>query len=599
MSEQKNKVIDQLKDDPLMPMRHSAEHVLHASIEAMFPGAKKVMGPPIKDGFYGDFDNLKITEEDLPKIEETMNEIISLDLPLEMKEVSYEEAKELFKENKFKLEFVEEFNNRGDKITICEMGNENTKYHDIDLCAGHHIQSTGKVGAIKLLSIAGSYWRGDEKNEMLTRIYATAFEDKEKLEAHIKMVEEMQSRNHRKIGQEQELFAIIPEIGKGLPVWLPNGYMMRRELEDYMIRMERRYGYEHILTPNIYKDELFKISGHLDFYKESMYAPVEIDNETYYLKPMNCPAGMMVYKMKPHSYKELPIKMGEFGTVYRYEKSGELHGLQRVRGFTQNDAHIFCTEDQLDSQFDEVLEMLQGFYKTLGFTNYKFKLALSDPEKEKYKFCGTRENWVKAENALRSVLERNNIEYIEEIGDAAFYGPKIDIQAVNVFGKEDSISTLQVDFNLPERFKLTYIDNEGNEKQPFVIHRALIGSFERFFSFLIEYYAGEFPMWLSPQQVEIIPIADTHVEYANEVAKKLRQHEIRVVVNSKNEPMGAKIRNARLKKVPYMMVIGDREVESNQVSVKIRGGEDKGALDTNQVVDKLKEIYLTKSLSLW
>jgi threonyl-tRNA synthetase len=384
-----------------------------------------------------------------------------------------------------------------------------------------------------------------------------------------------------------ELFAIIPEIGQGLPVWLPNGYAMRRALEDYMIQLERRFGYQHILTPNINRKELFETSGHLGFYDESMYPPLVYEDdgvsadgkeaaakkeeEVYYLKPMNCPAGMMVYKLKPHSYRELPMKVGEFGTVYRREKSGELHGLQRVRGFTQNDAHIFCTADQLKSQFREVMQMLDIFYKDIGFDNYKFKLAISDPDKKKFQACGTRADWEKTESIMREILEEAGVDYVEEKGDAAFYGPKLDVQAVNVFGKEDSVSTIQVDFNLPERFDLSYIDEKGEKQRPYVIHRALIGSFERFFSFLIEHHGGDFPVWMAPVQVKILPIADRHQDYAREVERELLKLGVRVQFDGRSERLQAKIRDAEVEKVPVIMIIGDNEVEEQKMTLRTRG----------------------------
>ncbi|MBD3329467.1 threonine--tRNA ligase, partial [Candidatus Dojkabacteria bacterium] len=382
--------------------------------------------------------------------------------------------------------------------------------------------------------------------------------------------------------------------GQGLPVWLPNGYVMRRTLEDYMIKMERRYGYVHALSPHINKSELFEISGHLDFYKESMYAPIKIDDEEYYLKPMKCPVSMLMYKMKPRSYRDLPMKLGELGTVYRYEKSGELHGLQRVRGFTQNDAHIFCTSEQLEEQFMEVFEMLQKFYKDLGFENYKYYLALSDPKAEKYKFCGTREAWEEAENTLRQVLVKNGVEFTEEIGEAAFYGPKLDVKAVNVFGKEDAISTIQVDFNLAERFDVAYVDSDGEKKRPYVIHRALIGSFERFFAFLIEYYAGQFPLWLAPQQVRIVPISEKHVDYCRDLNERFVQMDIRSSLDDRDDTLQSKIRTAEMEKTNYILVVGDREVEAGAVSVRPQGQKNIGMIGVEKFIEMLVREVKTK-----
>jgi threonyl-tRNA synthetase len=459
----------------------------------------------------------------------------------------------------------------------------------IDLCSGPHVENTKKIKAIKLLSIAGAYWRGNEENKMLTRIYGTAFASNKELKAYLKNKEEAEKNNHRKLGKELGLFAIINEIGQGLPVWLPNGFAMRKAIEDYMIKLERKYGYVHILTPHINKKELFEKSGHLKFYHESMYPPIEFDDEIYYLKPMNCPAGMMVYKQEPKSYRDLPYKLGEMGTVYRYEKSGELHGLQRVRGFTQNDAHIFCTERQLEDQFMEVIEMLERFYKDIGFDKYKYRLSLSDDEKNKY--VGNREDWIKAEEALRNVLDKHNVDYYVVHGEAAFYGPKLDVQAINVFGKEDSVSTIQVDFNLANRFDISYIDSDGEKKKPFVIHRALIGSYERFFAFLIEHHKGSFPVWFAPIQARILSIADRHHSYADDIKKALIQHDIRADMDNKGSTLGAKIREAQMKKIPFMIVVGDREIEDNTINVRYR---DSGKQKTMTLEEFIVEVKINQ-----
>lgn len=594
---------EQEKSEYLQALRHSTEHVLHTAMQLLYPRLKKVMGPAIEDGFYFDSDlDEKISPEDFPKIEAKMQEIIDVDLPLTHKEITIKEARKIFKDNEYKLAWLEEIAGREEKVNIYEMGNEGKEFYDMDLCKGPHVKSTGEIKAFKLLNVAGAYYKGNENNKMLTRIYGTAFDSKEELRAHLKMLEEAENRNHRKIGKDLEIFAVFPEIGAGLPIWLPNGFAMRKAIESYLLDLDRSYGYQHVITPHIHKSEMFEKSGHLQFYKESMYSPMDIEGKEYYLKPMNCPAGMMVYNMKPRSYRDLPIKLGEFGTVYRYEKSGELHGLQRVRGFTQNDAHIFCTPEQLEAQFLEVFEMLTKFYKAVGFDKYKLRLSLSDPEKDKYKVCGTPQEWQWAENKLREFVKKANkagIESYEAMGEAVFYGPKLDIQAINVFGKEDSISTIQIDFNLAEKFDINYIDENGEKKRPFVIHRALVGSFERFFAFLIEFYAGNFPVWFAPQQVEIIPIGEKHVEYAQKLAQELVENGFRTKVNSKNETMQAKIREAQLQKVPYMLIVGDREVATGQVSVRLRTEENKGSMDFKEFKAKLAETVLTKSLELW
>jgi len=554
-------------------LRHSMSHVMAAAIQKLYPEAKFAIGPSIENGYYYDIDfgDKKLTEDDLPKIEKEMKAIIKKGLEFERSEMDVDEA--IKKEEKsgqiYKKELIEDLKSAGEKkVSYYKLGDFE------DLCRGPHVEKSSKIkpGTYKLISLAGAYWRGDEKNKMLTRIYGVGFESKEALADYQKMMKEAEERNHRKIGREMELFRNFNEIGQGLPVWLPNGYTMRRVLEDYMWKLERSYGYVHILTPHINKKELFETSGHLGFYDKDMYSPMQIDEETFYLKPMNCPAGMMIYKMKPRSYRDLPYKQGEFGTVYRYEKSGELHGLQRVRGFTQNDAHIFCTPDQLKEQFLEVMEMLEKFYSDVGFENYRYRLSLSDDEKDKY--VGDRKDWLQAEETMREVLVEKGVEFYEEKGEAAFYGPKLDVQAVNVFGKEDSISTIQVDFNLPERFDVHFIDKDGQKKRPFVIHRALIGSFERFFAFLIEYYGGKFPVWFAPVQVKIVAVSEKHIDFCNKLAREFFDNDVRVEVDISDETVGNKIRKAVKEKVPYMLVVGDKEMGSENLMIRDRGSQD-------------------------
>lgn len=560
--------------------RHSLAHLLAMAVLRLDPQAKLAIGPAIENGFYYDFElTKKLEEKDLLKLEKQMKKLISQKIEFKKEDISKREAEKLFEQQPYKLELLSEL----------ETPSIYRSEDFADLCEGPHIENSGELNseAFKLTKIAGAYWKGDEKNKMLTRIYGLAFETKEELEEHLIMLEEAEKRNHRKIGKEMELFANIQEIGQGLPVWLPKGYAMRRVLEDYMLKMERSYGYEHILSPHINKAELFETSGHLGFYKESMYAPLEIDDETFYLKPMNCPASMMVYKMKPKSYRELPLKWGELGTVYRYEKSGELHGLQRVRGFTQNDAHIFCTSEQLEEQFLEVLEMLEKFYKDLGFDNYTYRLSLSGEDKSKY--VGDPEAWEKSEETLRNVLIKSGVDFREEKDEAAFYGPKLDVQAVNVFGKEDSISTIQIDFNLAERFDINYIDKNGEKQRPFIIHRALIGSFERFFAFLIEFYAGKFPLWIAPVQVRILSISDKHKEYSQEIYKRLLQEDFRIELDIEDESLGKKIRNAKMKKIPYLLIIGDKEKENKLVTVENREDGNQGQMSLEEFITKIKK----------
>jgi threonyl-tRNA synthetase len=570
----------------LEKMRHSASHILAQAVLKLYPDTKLGIGPAIENGFYYDFDfSEPIEEEDLPKIEKEMKKIVKEALPFNQIKMSKEEALEYLNKTDqvYKLELLEELD--GDEYSFFVTGDNDFA----DLCRGPHVENTKDIGAVKLTKTAGAYWRGNEKEKMLTRIYGTSFETKEELDTFLSNQAELENRNHRKLGKQLNLFAIIPEIGQGLPVWLPRGYVIRRILEEYMLDLEKSYGYEHILTPHINKEILFQTSGHLGFYKESMYAPIQVEDETYYLKPMNCPAGMMVYKLTPKSYRDLPYKLGEFGTVYRYEKSGELHGLQRVRGFTQNDAHLFCTDEQLKDTLNETIDLLLIFYKDVGFDNYKFRLSISDREKNPEKYSGDPEKWAVAENTLRTVLQERELEFEEMPGDAAFYGPKIDIQAVNVFGKEDSISTIQLDFNMPERFNITYIDSEGIEKQPFVIHRALIGSFERFFAFLIEHHGGDFPLWFTPEQAYIIPISEKHTEYSKKVLDELKEAKLRVKLDDRNKSMQSRIRDAEKMKIPYIVIIGDKEIDTETISVRARRNKEEGLMKVQEFIDNLKE----------
>lgn len=596
------------KNHDLEIKRHSLEHVMVLAIRRLFNNDIPLgVGPVIEDGFYQDFD-FSFHEEDFKKIEKEMRKIINEGIDFVKEEVDIDEAIKYFQDNgqQYKVELLQDIKTKGTTKVSNEEEKEETKaltgegkvsFYTIgihgDLCRGPHVENTKDLKGMgfKLDRIAGAYWRGNENNPMLTRIYGIAFDSKEELKDFVTKREEAHKRNHRKIGKEMELFGVFDQVGQGLPIWLPNGYAMRRVLEDYMMQMERTYNYVHILTPHINSKELFETSGHLGFYNDSMYAPVEIDGQTYYLKPMNCPAGMHVYKMKPRSYRELPYKQGEFGTVYRYEKSGELHGLQRVRGFTQNDAHIFCTQEQLEDQFMEVMEMLTKFYKDIGFENYKYRLSLSEEGSDKY--VGKREDWLDAEDKLRKVLDKHNVDYYEAPGEAAFYGPKLDVQAVNVFGKEDTISTIQVDFNLPERFELTYTDSDGSEKRPIVIHRALIGSFERFFAFLIEYYGGKFPLWFAPEQIVIVPVSDKFIDYAKKVDQELKNAGneyniwIRSKIDDRSESMQARIRDAEKSKVPYILVVGGKEEESKSVAVRLRGKGNTGVITLEEFKSKL------------
>ncbi len=596
----KQKVIDKLKDDPLMPLRHTAEHVLHTAIEALFPGAKKVMGPPIENGFYCDFDyDGAISEEDFPRIESYMKEIIDADLPITKHALPVKEARKIFKDNKFKLDLIDEHSKEGE-LTFYTFGREGDKFYDIDLCAGPHVESTGKIKAFKLLNIAGAYWRGDEKNKMLTRIYATAFDDKKKLKEYLELLEEQKKRDHRKLGKELEIFMLSEEVGPGLPLWMPNGTIMREELEKWGKETENDWGYHRVITPFMTKRTLFEISGHVPYFEEEMYKvkiPGEGEEE-YFIKPMNCPYHHLIFKSKPRSYRDLPFRMAEFGTVARYENRGALNGILRPRVFTQNDAHIYCSEEQVVDVFVEIMDLHRYYYDKLGLKDFHIVLGLPDPEK-KGKYHGDKEMWEKAERLSKEGMRKAGVEYEEEIGGAAHYGPKMDLKIKSAIGNEYAISTNQIDLYMPERFGLTYTDKDGKEKPVVVQHRAPLGSDERFIGFLLEHFAGNMPVWLSPVQIAIIPIGEKHTEYCASLEKVMKEEGLRAQVDDRNEPMNARIRDAQLMKVPYMLIVGDREVDAETASVRLRTGENLGQIKTGKIIGKIKEIYLTRSLSLW
>jgi len=597
----KQKVIEKLKDDPMFPLRHSAEHVMHLAVESLFPGAKKVMGPPIENGFYGDFDyDGKITEDDFPRIEAKMKEIVEANLPIVMKEVDSTELKEVFKDNPFKIEMIEEIEKNGEKITACEIGEKGSDVYDIDLCAGNHVEKTGDIGAFKLLSVAGAYWHGDEKNKMLIRIYATNFKTKEELNEYLEEQEELKKRDHRNINKNLEVFSLFEEIGPGLPVWLPNGMIIREELEKWGKETEEKWGYQRVATPFMTKRDLFELSGHISYFGDEMFK-VAVPNEEqdeYYIKPMNCPFHHLIYRSKTRTYKELPLRLAEYGTVARYENRGSINGILRPRVFCQNDAHVYCSEEQAVDVFVEIIDLHRYYYDKLGLSNYSVELNLRDPEKMD-KYHGDESMWKKAEKITREALDKSGIEYTVVNEGAAHYGPKMDLKIKSAMGTEYGISTNQIDLYMPERFGLKYIDKDGKEKPIIVQHRAPLGSSERFVGFLMEHFAGAFPVWLSPMQVQIIPIGIKHLEYSEKIMEKMKEIGLRAYVDDRAETMQSKIRDAQVKKIPYMLIIGDREVESNEVSVRLRTGENIGSKPVEEVVEKIKEMYLTKSLNLW
>ncbi|MBU4361000.1 threonine--tRNA ligase [Patescibacteria group bacterium] len=584
MSQEKNK---------LWALRHSAEHILMQAMQKLYPKIKMAMGPATDDGFYFDFDlDEKISNEDFVKIEKEMQKIIDTNLPITKQEISIDEARELFKNNPYKQEWLNEIENRGEKVSIYKTGEYFT-----DICAGPHIESTGKIGAFKLTKLAGAYWRGNEKNKMLTRIYGTAFENKNELKKYLKMLEEAEKRDHRKIGAEQELFMIDDVVGQGLVLWMPNGAILKQQIENFVLSEYQKRGYKLVVTPHIASYKLFEQSGHLSFYKEGMYSPMDIEGVDYYIKPMNCPFHVKIYKHTPKSYRDLPIRYTELGTVYRYERSGTLQGLSRVRGFTQDDAHIICTPEQLTDELAGVIELTKFILNTFGFDKFKVYLSVRDPQ-NKTKYLGNDKAWNQAEEGLKKALEISGWDYETDEGEAVFYGPKIDVKAFDAIGREWQISTLQLDFNLTEKFDMNYTDKDGSKKQPFMLHRALLGSTERFTSLLIEHYAGAFPLWLSPTQIVIISVSESHREHCQKLADELKEQNFRVEVWDEDETVGNKIRKAIQQKIPYMLVIGDKEINSNNLHVRKRNSDKITEINKQEFFDNVKKMIDKKSQEL-
>jgi len=585
------------ENDYLHRVRHSAAHVMAQAVLEKFPEGKIAIGPAIEDGFYYDFDLPRpLTTEDLEEIEARMKEIVAEDHPFEYREISAAEAQELFAGQPYKLELVEGVLSGGDdeygeasdgppKLSIYQHG------PFVDLCRGPHVANTQEINAdgLKLLNIAGAYWRGDERRSMLQRIYGTAWETGEQLAQYLWKREEAARRDHRKLGRDLDLFSIAEEGGPGLISWHPKGARIRKSIEDFWYQEHERGGYEIVFTPHIGKADLWSISGHLDFYREAMYAPMDIDGQEYFIKPMNCPYQILMYQSRTRSYRELPIRWAELGTVYRYERSGVLHGLMRVRGFTIDDAHIICRPDQVEDEIMGVYDFSLHLLRAFGFQEFDVYLA-TRPEK----FVGVPERWDQAQEALRRALEAQGLPYEVDEGGGAFYGPKIDIKVKDALGRSWQTTTIQFDFNLPERFDMTYVGEDGQEHRPYMVHRALLGSLERFFGVLIEHYAGAFPVWLSPVQARVIPIADRHVEYARQVADQLRQAALRVEVDDSGDRMQAKIRNAQLQKVPYMLVVGDREQEAGTAAVRLRTEENLGAMPVADFVARAQKAIADK-----
>lgn len=563
---------------------HSSAHLMAEALESLYPGINLGIGPSIESGFYYDidFNGYSISDTDLPKIEEKMMEFVRAKQVIVRKEVSKAEAMKTYtqKGDPYKVELINDL--QDGTISFYTQGDFT------DLCRGPHLPDTSYIKAFKLISIAGAYWRGNEKNKQLTRIYGISFPKKAQLDEYLVMLEEAKKRDHRKVGKELELFTFSQKVGQGLPLWLPKGAQLRERLEQFLKKVQRIYGYQQVITPHIGQKELYVTSGHYAKYGKDSFQPIHTpaEDEEFLLKPMNCPHHCEIYKSKPHSYKDLPVRMAEFGTVYRYEQSGELHGLTRVRGFTQDDAHIFCRPDQLKEEFVKVIDIVLYIFKTLNFNDYTAQISLRDPS-DKEKYIGTDENWEKAQNAIIEASAERGLQTVTVVGEAAFYGPKLDFMVKDAIGRKWQLGTIQVDYNLPERFDLEYIGADDKKHRPIMIHRAPFGSMERFVAVLIEHTGGKFPLWLAPDQAVIIPVSEKYNEYAKKVFSLLNNYDIRTLIDDRNEKVGKKIRDNELKRIPYLLVVGEKEEEAQLVSVRVQGEGDKGQMKIEEFADLL------------
>lgn len=589
--------------DGLYILRHSTAHLMAAAVQALYPDAKFAIGPPVENGFYYDIDLPKpLPAEELPAVEAKMRELQAESLPFERVEMPLEEAMRVMegRGETYKVEILETIRRYGTSRPDAleelkgeaETGGTISLYQTgafLDLCRGPHVPDTSFLRAFKLTHIAGAYWRGDEHRPMLTRIYGTAFPTAEALEQHLYRLEEAKRRDHRRLGRELELFSIEEEIGPGLVLWHPKGALIRDVIETFWRKEHRRRGYQLVYTPHVARAHLWEVSGHLSWYRDYMFSGVEVEGQEYLVKPMNCPFHILIYRSQTRSYRDLPLRLGELGTVYRYERSGVLHGLFRVRGFTQDDAHIFCRPEQLETEVADVLELAIPMLRAFGFSEYHLVLSVSDPNHME-KYAGSLEQWQRAESALETVLEKSGMTFDRVKGEAAFYGPKIDVSLVDVLGRQWQCGTIQVDFNMPERFDLGYIGEDGKSHRPLMIHRALLGSLERFFGILIEHHGGAFPFWLAPVQVAVLPVSERHEPYAQEVADRLDAAGVRVEIDDRNEKVGYRIRHAEVTKVPYIGVVGDREVEKGLISVRERGRRERGAMPLEELIRELSEV---------
>lgn len=607
MESKVEKYVPEGYDVDLYKIRHSVAHVMAQAVSEHFPEAKIAIGPPIEDGFYYDFIlSHTPTEEDLKQIENRMKKILRGRHRFQVREVTPEEARELFHDQPYKLEIIEgilqeQYNHDEDESPERNYPTITTYQHDtfVDLCRGPHVEHTGKIkaNAFKLMNVAGAYWRGDEKNEMLTRIYGTAWRNKTELDQYLERLEEAKRRDHRRLGRDLELFAMHDLVGASLPLWLPKGAVVRRCLEEYITEEERRAGYMHVYTPHLGKKELYETSGHWDHYKDDMFPTIKLEQEDMVLRPMNCPHHILCYTLKPSSYRDLPQRIAELGTMYRYERSGTVSGLHRVRAMNLNDGHIFCTPDQVKEEFANVMRLVERAYSTLGITDYHYRLSLRDPA-DREKYADNDPMWEMAERVLREAMDNLHLPYTEAPGEAAFYGPKLDIQFRDVYGREETYSTIQIDFHLPNQFDLTYIGEDGREHRPVIIHRGVIGTMERLMAYLIELYAGAFPVWLAPVQAVLISVSDRHLNYARQVSSQLTSAGFRVEVDESDKWLKAKIREAQLQKIPYILVVGDKEIEKGTVAVRLRTGEDLGEKPISEFKELLRTIVKQKSLSL-
>ena len=573
----------------LETIRHSCAHLMAQAVQELFPGTQVTIGPVIEDGFFYDFSRKDaFVPEDLVKIEKRMKELAAADIPIVRSEISREEAKKKFSDmgEIFKVEIIESID-PNEPITIYSQGDWG------DLCGGPHVESTKKIKAFKLLHTSSAYWRGDERNPVLQRIYGTAWNTEKELRLYLKRLEEAKKRDHRKLGKELDLFSVSDDIGPGLILWHPKGARIRHLMEEFWKKEHFRHGYEMVISPHAAKIDLWKTSGHTEFYKDNMFSNMDVEGREYVMKPMNCPFHIQIYKTKLRSYRDLPVRFGELGTVYRYERSGVLHGLLRVRGFTQDDAHLFCRPSQIEEEITKVLDLIVFVLQSFGFHEYKIYLS-TRPEK----YVGSDSGWESATKALETALKNKNLEFEVDPGEGVFYGPKIDIKIKDSLNRYWQVSTVQVDFNLPEKFDITYIEEDGQRRQPIMLHRALMGSLERFFGCLIEHYAGAFPLWLAPVQIILLPITDNHTEYTDKIAKELEESGIRVEKDLRNEKIGFKIREAQLQKIPYMIVLGDKEVETSTLSVRRRRSKETRALDLKTFLDEINEAVAKRTIDL-